>query len=84
MAVTKKKIDHKAISHTMFTLKSRFKVDLNISLKELKNNLVKQGYDPSLINEHLERIGLLNRIHLITERDTRQKSDRIPLVITYN
>ena len=39
MAVTKKKIDHKAISHTMFTLKSRFKVDLNISLKELKNNL---------------------------------------------
>ena len=59
-------------------------VDLNNSLKEMKNNFVKQGYHPSLINEHLERISLLNRIDLITEKDTRQKSDRIPLVITYN
>ena len=59
-------------------------VDLNNSLKEMKNNLVKQGYDPSLINGNLERISLLNRIDLITEKDTRKKSDRIPLVIIYN
>ena len=50
----------------------------------MKNNLVKQGYHSPLINEHLERISLLNRIDLITEKDTRQKSDRIPLIITYN
>ena len=47
-------------------------VDLNNSLKEMKNNFVKQGYHPSLINEHLERIRLLNRIDLITEKDTWQ------------
>ena len=50
----------------------------------MKNNFVKQGYNPSFINEHLERIRLLNRTDLITEKDTRQKSDTIPLVITYN
>ena len=50
----------------------------------MKNNLVKQGYDPLLINGNLERISLLNRIDLITEKDTRKKSDRIPLVIIYN
>ena len=37
-----------------------------------------------LINEHLERISPLNRIDLITEKDSQQKLDRIPLVITYN
>ena len=50
----------------------------------MKNNFVKPGYLPSLTNEHLERISLLNRIDLITEKDTQQKSDRIPIVITYN
>ena len=50
----------------------------------MKSNFVKQGYHPSLITEHLERISLLNKIDLITEKDIRQKSDRIPLVITYN
>ena len=50
----------------------------------MKNNLVKQGYHSSLINEHLERISLLNRSDLISEKDTRQKSDRISLAITYN
>ena len=59
-------------------------VNLNDSLKETKNNFVKQGYHLSLINKHLERISLLNRIDLTTEKDTRQKSDRIPLVIKYN
>ena len=46
----------------------------------MKNNFVKQVYHSSLINEHLEKISLLNRIDLITEKDTRQKSDRIHLV----
>ena len=41
-------------------------VDLNNSLKEIKKNFIKQGYRPSLINEHVERISLLNRIDLIT------------------
>ena len=50
----------------------------------MKNKFVKQSYHPSLINEQLEKISLLNRIDLITEKDTRQKSDRIHLVITYN
>ena len=50
----------------------------------MKNKFVKQSYHPSLINEQLERISLLNRIDLITEKDTRQKSDRIHLVITNN
>ena len=50
----------------------------------MKSNFVKRGYHPSLINEHLERISLLYRIDLITEKDTRQKLDRTPLVITYN
>ena len=59
-------------------------VDLNNGLKEMKNNFVKHGSHPSLINGHLERISLLNRIDLIMVKDTRQKSDRIPLVITYN
>ena len=58
-------------------------VDLNNILKEMKNNFVKQGYHSSLINEHLERVSLLNRIDLITEKDTRQKSDRIPLVTDF-
>ena len=59
-------------------------VDLCNSLIEMKNNFVKQGYHSSLINEHLEKIGLLNRIDLVTVKHTQQKSDRIPLVITYN
>ena len=59
-------------------------VDLNDSLKEMKNKFAKQENHPPLINEHLERINLLNRIVIITEKDTQQKSDRIPLVITYN
>ena len=50
----------------------------------MKNNFVKQRYHPSLINKHLERISLLNRIDPTTEKDTRQKSERIPLVITDN
>ena len=48
----------------------------------MKNIFVKQGYHSSSINEHLERISLLNRVDLITEKYTRQKSDRIPYVIT--
>ena len=40
----------------------------------MKTNFVKQRYHSSLINENLERISLLNRIDLITEKDTRQKS----------
>ena len=59
-------------------------VDLSNSLKEMKNNFVKQGYHPSLINEHLEKISLLSGINLIMEKDTRQKSGRTPLPITYN
>ena len=50
----------------------------------MENNLVKQGYQSLLTNEHLEKIRLLNRIDLIAEKDTQQKSDRIPLVIAYN
>ena len=49
----------------------------------MKNIFVKQGYHSSLINEHLERISLFNRIDLITEQDTLQKSNRIPLIISY-
>ena len=45
---------------------------------------IKQVDHPSLINEHLERISLLNRINLIPKKDIRKKSDWIPLVITYN
>ena len=36
----------------------------------MKNNFVKQGYHPSLIKEHRERISLLNKIDLIKEKDT--------------
>ena len=50
----------------------------------MKNNFVKQGYRPSLINERLKRISELSRIDLVTEKDARHKSDRIRLVITYN
>ena len=50
----------------------------------MKNNFIKQGYHPSLINEHLESIILLNRSDFITDKDTGQKSDRIPLVIACN
>lgn len=50
----------------------------------MKNNLVKQEYQSLLTNEHLEKIRLIIRIDPITEKDTRQKSDRIPLVIAYN
>ena len=49
--------------------KSSDQVDLNNRLKEMKNNIVTQGYHPSLINEHLKRIRILNRIDLITEKD---------------
>ena len=48
----------------------------------MKSYFVKKGCYPSLINEHLERISLLNRIDLITEKDTPQKSG--PLVVTHN
>ena len=44
----------------------------------MKNNFEKQGYHSSLINEHLERISLLSRIDLFTEKDLRQKSGRMP------
>ena len=50
----------------------------------MENNFVKQWYHEVLINEHLESINVLNRIDLLMEKDKRQKSDRIPLVITYN
>ena len=50
----------------------------------MKNNFVKQEYHSSLISERLERISLLNRIDLITAKDTRQKSAIIPPVIRYN
>ena len=53
------------------------------SKKWLRNSFVRPGYHSSVINRHLERISLLNKIGLITEKDTRQKSDRIRLVITY-
>ena len=36
------------------------------------------------MNEHTERISLLNRINLISEKDGPQKLDRVPLVITYD
>ena len=49
----------------------------------MKNNFAKQGYHPSLINERLKRISLLNKMDLITKQDTQEKSGRIPLVITY-
>ena len=50
----------------------------------MKSNFVKQGHHRLLINEYLERISLLNRIDLIPGKDTRNKSDRIPVVIGYN
>ena len=59
-------------------------IDLNNSLKAMKNNFVKQGYHSSLMNEYHGKISLLNRINLITEKEAPQKLDRIPLVITYN
>ena len=59
-------------------------VDLNNSLKEMKSNFIKQGYHSSLINKHLERINLRNRIEFTTEKEKQQKSDRIPFLITYN
>ena len=59
-------------------------VDLSNSLREMRNNFTKQGYHPPLINYHLERISLLNKIDLLRENETRKKSDGITLVITYN
>ena len=50
----------------------------------MKSNFLKQGYHSSLINEHLERISLLHGINHVTEKGTRQKSDKVSLVITYN
>ena len=38
----------------------------------MENNFIEQGYHPSLISEHLERISLLNRIDLIMEKATRK------------
>ena len=59
-------------------------VDLNNSFKEMKSNFVTQRYHISLINEHFERVSLVNRIDLIAKKDSQQKSDRILFVITYN
>ena len=55
---------------------------ISSNLVDLNNSLKEKGYHPSLINKHLERINLLNRIDLITEKNTRKKSGRIPH--TYN
>ena len=52
--------------------KSSNQVDLNNSLKEMKNNLVKQGYHPSLINEHLENIS--NSVYLTESTLSRKKT----------
>ena len=41
----------------------------------MKNNFTKQGYHPSLISEHLERISLLERIYLIREKDTQNQAE---------
>ena len=49
--------------------------DLNNSFKEMKNNFTKQGYHPSLISEHLERISLLERTYLIREKDTQNQAE---------
>ena len=43
-------------------------VNLNNNLKELKPNFIKQEWHPSLINEHLEKIYLLDRTDLITKK----------------
>ena len=50
----------------------------------MKNNFIKQGYHSSLINEHLERISLLNRIDLITEKERQKKSDKYLLQLRIN
>ena len=50
----------------------------------MKHNFKKQMYHLSLIIKHLENTDLLDRTDLIVEKDTQQKSDRIPLVITYD
>ena len=50
----------------------------------MKISFLKQVHHSSLINEHLGRISLLSRIDIITGKDTRQKADRISLVIKYN
>ena len=49
----------------------------------MKSYFVKKGCYLSLINEHLERISLLNRIDLITEKDTPQKSGPIHITNFY-
>ena len=63
---------------------SHSQTDLSSSLKEMKNNLINQGYHPSLINELLKRISVLSKVDLIAEKDAKKTTNRIPLVITHN
>ena len=45
----------------------------------MRSNFIKEGYHPSLINEQLEGISLLNRIELIKKKGLRKKSVPKPL-----
>ena len=55
-------------------------VDLNNSVREMKNSFVKKGYHSSLTNKNFKRISLVNSIDLIRGKDT-QKSNTLPLII---
>lgn len=50
----------------------------------MKENFIKERHCPLLVSKHLEKIDLLDRINLITEKGTSLKSGRMPLVVTYN
>ena len=50
---------------------------------ELKSHLLRRGYEPSFVQEQIERASLIRREDALTPQ-TRSCNKRVPLVVTYN
>ena len=59
-------------------------VDFDNNLKKMKTFFVKQEYHSSLISANLERIILLNRINLITEKTHEKNQTKYLLLFHIN
>ncbi|XP_078372690.1 uncharacterized protein LOC144656333 [Oculina patagonica] len=53
-------------------------------VKELQQYLVKRGYKQRFISEQIDRARLVSRAESLQEHTRETRSDRVPLVITYN
>ena len=51
---------------------------------DLKKQLRKRGYSGKLIEQQLQKVDKMDRGKLLENRNKKNKSDRVPLVLTYS